>query len=250
MLKPVVAMKGSLTIDQLDDDSLADFVQDRREQGCKASTINRTLAVVRAICNRSATVWKFENGLTWLDRAPKITLLGEDDKRPPRPLAWSEQPALLDQLPSHLAVMTLFDLNCGVRDDVVCSLRWNWEARVQLQKDLMISVFVVPCDHVKGHKQERILICNSVAQRLVDEQRGRHPEYVFTYPRPKGRGRVERTASAAHEQHRLAEGSRPYWAGRPTRSRFAAHRRHAAAQHGREPPHPGRDPLACLGGDD
>jgi integrase len=192
MLRPVVAMKGSLTIDQLDDDSLADFVKARLDQGRKATTINRTLAVVRAICNRAATVWKFENGLTWLDRAPKITLLDEDDKRPPRPLAWAEQPRLLAELPEHLADMALFDLNTGVREDVVCSLRWEWEARVLLRRDLMISVFVVPRDHVKGRKQERVLICNSIAQRLVDERRGQHPDYVFTYPRPKTRGGVDR----------------------------------------------------------
>ncbi|WP_323026654.1 tyrosine-type recombinase/integrase [Castellaniella sp.] len=192
MLRPVVAMKGSLTIDLLGDDSLADFVQARLDQGRKATTINRTLAVVRAICNRAATVWKFENGLTWLDRAPRITLLDESDKRPPRPLAWAEQPQLLAQLPDHLAAMALFDLNSGVREDVICSLRWEWEARVLLRKDLMISVFVVPRDHVKGRKQERVLICNSIAQRIVDEQRSLHPEYVFTYPSPKGRGKVER----------------------------------------------------------
>lgn len=191
MLKPLVAMKGSLTIDQLDDESLEDFVERRRLEGRKSSTINRSLAIARAICNRAATSWKFENGLTWLDRAPKITLLDEDDKRPPRPLGWSEQPTLLAELPAHLERMVLFDLNSGVREDVVCNLQWEWEARVRLRKELTISVFVVPRDHVKGRKQERVLICNSVAQGIVDEQRGVHPDYVFTYPKPKGKGRVE-----------------------------------------------------------
>lgn len=192
MLKPVIELCGSLTIDQIDMETLAPFIEARRRQGLKASTINRSLAVVRAIGNKAATQWKFENGLTWLDRVPAITLLDEDDKRPPRPLAWSEQPRLLDQLPEHLQAMALFALNTGVRDDVVCSLRWDWEARVQIQKDLDISVFVVPRRHVKGRKQERIVVCNSTAQAVVDAQRGLHPEYVFTYAKRKGQGVIER----------------------------------------------------------
>lgn len=191
MLKPVIEMCGSLTIDRLDMDALDGFVQARRAEGLKNSTINRSLAIVRAIGNLAATSWKFENGMTWLDRAPVIVLLDEDDKRPPRPLAWSEQPKLMDQLPDHLAEMTLFDLNTGARENVVCSLQWDWEAQVQIRKDLVVSVFVVPREHVKGRRQERIIICNSTAQAVVDRQRGRHPDHVFTYPKPKKKGVVE-----------------------------------------------------------
>ncbi|NYT61457.1 tyrosine-type recombinase/integrase [Alcaligenaceae bacterium] len=189
MLKPIIATHGSLTIDRICMDSIADFIEARKNQKLQASTINRTLAIVRAICNRAASKWRFDNGLTWLDRAPTITLLNEDDKRPPRPLAWSEQPRLIDQLPAHLSAMTLFSLNSGVREKVVCNLQWEWEAQVQLQKDLWISVFVVPREHVKGRKQDRIIICNSVAQGVIDAQRGMHPDYVFTYAKPLGKGK-------------------------------------------------------------
>lgn len=43
-------------------------------------------------------------------------------QRPPRPIAWGEQRTLLPRQPDHLARMTLFMLNTGVRDDVACSL--------------------------------------------------------------------------------------------------------------------------------
>lgn len=59
----------------------------------------------------------------------------------------------------------------------------------------MAPIFVVPRDHVKGRKEERVLICNSVAQRVVDEQRGLHPEYVFTYPKPIGKGKFKRIST-------------------------------------------------------
>lgn len=188
MLKPIIDTHGSFTIDKIDMDLLASFIEVRQQEGLKASTINRTLAVVRAICNRAATKWKFENGLTWLERAPNISLLPEHDKRPPRPLAWSEQPRLMKELPEHLAAMTLFSLNTGVRENVVCSLRWNWEARVPLRKDVLISVFVVPREHVKGRKEERVIVCNSVAQDVIEGQRGKHSDYVFVYPKPIGKG--------------------------------------------------------------
>ncbi|TEA79798.1 tyrosine-type recombinase/integrase [Allopusillimonas ginsengisoli] len=191
MLKPLMATHSSLTIDQIDNDSLADFVAARKAAGRKAKTINITLGAVRSICNRAATAWKFENGLTWLDRAPEITLLDDSDKRPPRPLAWGEQERLLPSLPQHLRQMVLFDLNTGVREDVVCSLRWAWEVRVKIRADVTVTVFVVPRTHVKGRRRERIIICNSVAQRIVDQQRGLNPEFVFCWPKPIGKKEVE-----------------------------------------------------------
>jgi len=36
------------------------------------------------------------------------------------------------------------------------------------------------CGERKGRKRERLIICNSVVQDIIDAQRGRHPERVFT----------------------------------------------------------------------
>jgi hypothetical protein len=79
----------------------------------------------------------------------------------------------------------LFDLNTGVRDDVVCNLQWSWEIPV---RQLGISVFVVPAAHVKGvvgKKTDMVLVCNSVAQSIVERQRGKHATHVFTYRRER-----------------------------------------------------------------
>jgi integrase len=110
-------------------------------------------------------------------------------QREPMPISWQQQRALLPLLPSHLARMSLFVLNTGVRDDVACSLKWEWEIRVP---ELGISVFEVPRQNVKGRKRSRIVVCNSVAQSVVDSVRGMHPQYVFVYRRE----RVKNTETA------------------------------------------------------
>lgn len=99
-------------------------------------------------------------------------------QREPRPITWAEQRRLLPLLPDHLARMILFDLNTGVRDEVVCGLKWEWEIPVP---ELGVSVFEIPRESVKGRKRNRMLVCNTVAQSIIESQRGEHPEYVFSY---------------------------------------------------------------------
>jgi integrase len=90
----------------------------------------------------------------------------------------TEQRKLLPLLAAHLQRMVLFDLNTGARDDVVCNLRWEWEVYLE---ELECSVFIVPPRYVKGRKGWRPLVCNRVAQSILEERRGKHPEFVFTY---------------------------------------------------------------------
>lgn len=54
-------------------------------------------------------------------------------------------------LPDYLAIMALFVLNTGVRDDVVCSLKWEWEAR-GIAEIGGNSIFIIPIEHVKGQE--------------------------------------------------------------------------------------------------
>ena len=78
--------------------------------------------------------------------------------------------------------MVLFALNTGVRDDVVCSLQWAWEIKVP---ELGISVFEVPREHVKGRRRARVVVCNSVAQSVIESVRSQHEEFVFVYRRER-----------------------------------------------------------------
>ena len=183
LLKPLMPFVGHLTLAQIHDGTLAPFVKARLEDGRSHKTVNLALGLARRILNLAAGSWRDEDGRTWLEHAPRITMLPlVGYQREPRPISWAEQRKLLPLLPDHLARMALFTLNTGVRDDVVCSLRWEWEIFVP---QLGVSVFDVPRRHVKGRKLSRLVVCNSVAQSIIDTVRGQHPEFVFVYRRER-----------------------------------------------------------------
>ncbi|MEX2488403.1 MAG: site-specific integrase [Pseudomonadales bacterium] len=175
---------GELPLRRVHGGTLKPFIEARRAQGVKTKTINLALSVVRRILNLSARLWRDDDsGLTWLETAPLIQLLPVTDAREPYPLSWQEQTVLFQQLPDHLAKMCLFKVNTGCREREICRLRWDWEYKIP---ELKTSVFIIPAENVKN-REERVVILNRVAKSVVEGQRGKHPDYVFTY-----RGRVVR----------------------------------------------------------
>ncbi|MDE2417772.1 MAG: tyrosine-type recombinase/integrase [Burkholderiales bacterium] len=181
---------GQTHVDQF----IADFLRPPPENGASekrgkdgrlsAKTINLVISLVNTVLGRAATEWKHENNTLWLDRQFKLKALDlAGQQRPPRPILWEEQIKLLAALPSHLQDMTLFCTNSGVRDNVVCQLRWSWEVR--LPEFGNSSVFLIPKEYVKGRKKDEVIICNSVAQAVIDKCRGRHTEFVFVFRRER-----------------------------------------------------------------
>ena len=183
LLDMVVPFIGARPLDQVDDEALEPFVKAmkaKRRHGkpLKAKTINLALDRVRRILNLATRAWR-EKGKPWLPGVPPIiTMLPQEDQRPPMQLSWKEQREHLHKLPAHLARLALFDLNTGLRDEPLCNLRWEWEVPLL---DLGYSVFVVPKRYVKGRKQDRVVVCNSVAQSIIESVRGMHAEFVFVY---------------------------------------------------------------------
>ncbi|MEQ9562451.1 MAG: tyrosine-type recombinase/integrase [Woeseiaceae bacterium] len=176
-LKQLDSFIGDLDLRMVHMGTLQSFIEARRSQGRKTKTINLALATVRHILNLAASEWLDEFGLTWLDRPPKITLLKVTDARKPYPLSWEEQTRLFRELPGHLARMALFKVNTGCREQEVCSLQWEWEVEVP---ELDTSVFIVPDAFVKNG-EERLVVLNRTAMSIVNEVRGSHRKYVFTY---------------------------------------------------------------------
>jgi integrase len=86
----------------------------------------------------------------------------------------------LNQLSQHLVKMALFIVNTACREAEVCGLKWEWEDEIP---ELKMSVFIIPADRVKN-RESRVVILNRIARAVIEEMRGVHPEYVFTY---KGR---------------------------------------------------------------
>lgn len=176
-LKQLEPFIGDLPLRGVHRGTLQDFIAARHAQGAKTKSINLALGVVRHILNLAASEWLDRNGLTWLERPPKIKLLTVTDARKPYPLSWEEQRRLLKALPDHLARMALFKVNSGCRDQEVCRLRWEWEIPVP---ELKTSVFLIPGDHVKNG-EPRLVVLNRVAQSVIKSVRGIHQEFVFTY---------------------------------------------------------------------
>lgn len=189
---------GDLTLQQVHMGTLQPFIDARRSDGRKASTINRSLAVVRRVLNLAARLWLDEHGLTWLETPPMIVMLPKDDARGAYPLSWDEQTRLFQRLPPHLQRMALFKVNTGTREQEVCGLRWEWEVPVP---SLGTSVFIVPGENVKNG-EDRLVVLNRVAKSVIEEVRGEHPEFVFTYTRRGKREPVTRMYNGAWRRAR------------------------------------------------
>jgi len=189
LLDPVVACVGDMMLDQIHDGTLRKFVDLRLADGIAHKTINLSLGVVRHILNVAARKWRVDAGggrtVPVLQQVPLLTFLDlTGHQREPQPISWSEQRKLLPMLPPHLARMSLFVLNTGVRDDVVVNLRWEWEFRLEVD-GVECSIFEVPRQHVKGRKVYDYVVCNSVAQNIVDSVRNQHSEFVFVWRRER-----------------------------------------------------------------
>lgn len=167
---------GDLPLEQVHDDTLAPFKKARLAAGIRAGTINRDIGAVRRVLNLAARKWRHTNGTTYLASAPLLDQV-KGEMRKPYPLSWEEQKRLLQELPGHLEQMALFDLNTGLRDQELVSLRWFWEVQVP---ELGCSVFILP-EEVTKNGEERVLVLNRVARSVLEAQRGQHAEYVFAY---------------------------------------------------------------------
>jgi len=96
-----------------------------------ATTINRSLEVVRTILNRAARAYRDSCGRPWLNGLPPLITMLPETRRSPYPLTWEEQDRFFAKLAARLARMVLFAVNTGLREANVCRLQWTWEVAVQ-----------------------------------------------------------------------------------------------------------------------
>ena len=155
---------------------MAKFKRDRINAGRTPGTVNKELAVVRRILNLAARVWRHGNGQTWLATPPLLELM-RGPQRKPYPISWEEQGRLFPELPPHLERMALYAVNTGCRSGEIRRLKWDWEVAVPELND---TVFIVP-DEVAKNGQGRVVVLNRIARKVVESERGKHPEVVFTY---------------------------------------------------------------------
>lgn len=184
-LKQLDPYIGHLPLKNIHDGTLAKFIADWRRRGLSNRTINIAIARVRRIVRLAAMRWRDEHNLTWLDVPPLLTMLNEQEtRREAYPLTWEQQRIFFAELPGYLHRMALFKVNTGCREQEVCRLKWEYEIDVQ---ELNAAVFLIPWNFggrrpssgVKN-RRDRLVVLNSVARSVIEEQRGQHPVWVFS----------------------------------------------------------------------
>ena len=135
-------------------------------RGCSNATVNRTMALVRAILRQCVYEWE------WLERAPQVRMLREPTRRI-RFLTHEEARRLLAELPEHLADMAAFSLATGLRAANVMGLPWQ---KVDVSRQL---AWIHP-DQAKARKAIPVPL-NGEAVALVRKRVGKHPTHVFSY---------------------------------------------------------------------
>ena len=122
--------------------ALIDAITEAKQaDGCSNGTVNRVLALIRAILRKCARDWE------WLDRAPAVRLLKEPTRRI-RFLSRHQARALLRELPPHLCDMASFTLATGLRAANVTGLTWE-------QVDLSRKLAWIHPDQAKARKGDR-----------------------------------------------------------------------------------------------
>ena len=136
------------------------------------TTANRYLALLRAVLKRAAGPWQ------WIEKAPAVTLYPEA-KRRVRWLTKEEVIRLLTALPPHQRQLARFALATGLRQANVLDLQWS-------AVDLGRRTAWVHGDEAKGGEAIGVPL-NDDAMAVLNEEKGKHPDRVFTYKgRPLG----------------------------------------------------------------
>ena len=156
---------GHLMLDQITLDVM-DAIKANKLKTSGRSTVNRYLAVVRAILRRARDEWE------WIDRAPKVKLFKEGPGRD-RSITVAQAEILLRELPMHQRDVALFALATGLRQSNVLGLEWS---------HVNLDAGHAWVDAARSKNRRPIAVpLNATALEVLRRQIGKHPERVFTY---------------------------------------------------------------------
>ncbi|MEY3288285.1 MAG: hypothetical protein RLZZ419_527 [Pseudomonadota bacterium] len=157
---------NSNRLDEINKAMIDKIKQAKLKTGVSNSTVNRVLAILRAVLTRAKNDWD------WLDSVPSIRLLPEPSGRV-RWLTHSEANQLLKELPEHLQAMMRFTLATGLRESNVTKLEWR-------QIDMQRRCAWIHADQAKGNKAIAVPL-NEDALTVIRSQLGKHYLRVFTF---------------------------------------------------------------------
>ncbi|CAG0957991.1 hypothetical protein ANRL3_00680 [Anaerolineae bacterium] len=110
MLIPYI---GTLELDRIHDTTLQHFIADRLAKRVTATTINRSLEVVRTVLNRAARAYRDEGGRPWLTGMPPLITMLPESRRAPYPITWAEQERLFSEV-----------ARTSCQDGAICGQYW------------------------------------------------------------------------------------------------------------------------------
>jgi integrase len=156
------------SVSAIDRDTIEDLREGLREEGASESTINRYMALLRAILRKARDEWRY------IDYAPKVPMYGEVMAEP-RWLREDEFERLIKELPPHLKLAAEFAVLTGLRMRSMLQLTWD-------RVDLGTRRAWVPQSQMKGARSFGFPL--SAASVLVLKRcRKLHPtgNHVFQY---------------------------------------------------------------------
>lgn len=156
---------GGLMLDEITLDVI-DRIKSERLKTVNKPTVNRYLALVRAILLRACDDWE------WIDKTPKVKLFKEGPGRE-RSITVEEAETLLGELPKRQRDVVLFALTTGLRQSNVLRLEWS-------HVNLDTGHAWVGADQSKNRKPIAVPL-NATALEVLRRQLGKHPQRVFTY---------------------------------------------------------------------
>lgn len=157
---------GGKPLDTINRAVIDRVVHSKQATGVANATVNRTLALVRAILRRCERDWE------WIDRSPAVRLLHEPPKRI-RYLTRPEAERLLAELPTHLSDMARMALATGLRSANITGMQWD-------QVDLIRRMAWIHPDQAKARRAIPVPL-NGEAMAVLHKQIGKHRERVFTF---------------------------------------------------------------------
>lgn len=157
---------NGIVLEDINHNVLDKIIQAKLTTKVKNSTVNRMLALIRAILRKAVLEWE------WLEKVPKIRLLPEPSRRI-RWITQDEVDQLLLELPDHLKAMVRFSLETGLRQANVTGLQWT-------QIDLTRRCAWIHPDQAKARRAIAVPLSSS-AVVIIREQLGKHLTHVFTY---------------------------------------------------------------------
>lgn len=133
-------------------------------RGRKPATVNRIMSAVVGVLS-AGIKWG------WLASAPKVEA-AHVDKAAPRWITPEQFEGLFRELPDHARQIVRFAVTVGPRSGNMFRLRWA-------DVDMGTRIMRVAASDFKGKRSVGFPLSEEAIE-ILTQQRGRHPEYVFT----------------------------------------------------------------------